>query len=592
MAKKKNLNNVQTPPETEILYHTEDGITADGAIDKYWKELAGKIWNEDTQKRYRVKYETYILPHFRNKAMASFDDPKFFSEVFDDIRRRKDAEAQERTRRRTIRERKSRTKCKQNSSLGNDSAAETAANAKDAKSNEEPPDEDSVHHFEYLTRRLFRIVAEKEGFANPFLGTNFAKKTIVPLEDVEIMRRTDLMKSLSPYQEYRIADILFSNPMCTGPQAGLLAQWIWGLRNGEACGLTFGDLQPHPELPGKYIVIVHTSLIPHTRIAYSYGKTSNFYRILPCPPKAYHFFQDRKARIQEALKKKNTDKQDNANTQLPAWVKSADDLPIACKGNDWGMRLKSDELNQFAKKIFADLKMTDDQFAFFSAKPNDTDFLDALAYDKNFTAYVCRRNRITSWSNLGWPRHFLERAAGHKLSNPSFSSHDFSNPEMIATMCEYAEGQPILYDIEDILYQSTTSLSQLRDVTHLHTSIQFKGGSTRIRIVPYLPHESLDIHVRTKGKSNVKPVDAYYRQQPSMMPLPHAVLLQKEYHDSYREAYRKAKPYLVSPYVVVSLRKKAKIQRLRAKAEGATAFTTTPFAGHKRFVVRAIKRRW
>ena len=190
-----------------------DGIsTFDGALVKYWTALASSsyTWNLDTQKKYLDDYRNYLAPHFRGSPMSAFTDPEYFEQVIDAVRRQKAAEQQARSK----------------------STAEKT-----------DPQTDPMQHFRYILRFLFRIVSEAEGFANPFEGTTFALINPETQDEFETRLRTTIKKSFSPQQEYRLFSILLQDPLAEGQYLGLLGMAVWGLRNGESCGLTYRDLR-------------------------------------------------------------------------------------------------------------------------------------------------------------------------------------------------------------------------------------------------------------------------------------------------------------------------------------------------------------
>ena len=331
-----------------------DGIsTFDGALVKYWTVLASSsyTWNLDTQKKYLDDYRNYLAPHFRGSPMSAFTDPEYFEQVIDAVRRQKAAEQQARSK----------------------STAEKA----DTQT-------DPMQHFRYILRFLFRIVSEAEGFANPFEGTSFALITPETQDEFEARLRTTIKKSFSPQQEYRLFSILLQDPLAEGQYLGLLGMAVWGLRNGESCGLTYRDLRVLNKETKLYVVTIHKTTKPGSRKCRSYGKTSNFYRILIVPPKIYDFLMERKEYLQKLI--------DAGIIKLGGKIKSVDDLPIACKGHEWQTRCKNDEITAVAQKVFKEIELTGDQLAYFRSKPDETDLLGNIAWEPDYTAYAVWHN--------------------------------------------------------------------------------------------------------------------------------------------------------------------------------------------------------
>ena len=501
--KKSLVTKSQEPQQT--ISHIDGKITFEGAVDKYWVELSTTSyrWSPGTQKTYLNDYKKYLAPHFRGKAMAEFQDVEYFEQVIDAVRQQKAAEQ------------KSRKKSK-----------------KDKTESETDP----MQHFRYILRHIFRVVSEHEGFANPFRGTPFAEVNPETQEEIETKRRTRIQKSFTPLQEYLLARILLKDPLCSGHLIGLLLMWVFGLRNGEACGLTYGDIQIYDEKAGLYIVVIHTTTQPGSRRCRSYGKTSNFYRILVVPPKIYNFLMERKAYIQFLI--------DQGEIKLPKKIRSIKDMPVACKGYDWTIRSKNDEISATAQKVFEEIGMSDDQVAYFRSQPDETDMLGKIAWDSDYTAYTCRRNMVSTLFILDCPRVFIERWAGHKLSDPNYRLHDFSHRDFLEKFQSILMHRPIVYDIAwDGIQVTASGQLQLRDVSRLTAHIPGNGRCVRIAITPYLPHEKGEISLR-RLQNTENPLLANFGQSLSQISLPAEMFVRQEYHDDYKRVYNKLRDTL------------------------------------------------
>lgn len=498
---KRKQNNKRTPfPEHQIDY-IDDQITFAGAVDKYW-DLLAVPWNKETQATYRPHYQFDLGPYFLDRPMAAYDDMNYFLQVIDNIRRSK-------------------------------------AENKDRKKNQTPPKTDPMRHYEYILRRLFRIASAGEGFADPFLGSDFGHENVDPPEVRTAKERTMLQKSFSPYQEYQIADILLRDPLCDGEKIGLLLMWVFAYRNKEACGVTWGDIKPMMEHPGLYKLILHTSGTKSQRSAHTGGKTRNMFRIWVIPEKIYAFLIARKSHIEELIKQ--------GEIQFPNHIRSIDDMPIACKGQKWTVRCTSKELSASGQQLFRDIKMSNDQYDYFGRHPESSDLLGIIAWDRDITTYTFRRNAATHLFLLGLKLEHIQYLMGHKIWNIAFKRHDFSNEELQYTLYQKICQRPI---INDISFDSAPVVLKenlhVKDISQLNAILSEHEGRIQIRITPYLPHEPIHVSLRAIPCGNESTtVTANYRQALSLMSLPQDIYMIQEYHDSYKRAksrYRSERP--------------------------------------------------
>ena len=487
MARQKRLKGLVLHPQTP-LYSIDGKITFDGAVKKYWTELS-KHWNAETQRVYRRHYSELLAPHFYGQPLCNFNDPSFFDNVIDEVRRA------------------------------------TAANRR--KSTEQAESQnDPMQHYAYILRRLFRITAEGEGFANPFVGTNFAVENVPTQEEIEAKIRTRLQKSFSPLQEWKLADELLNDPYCSGTLLGLTLCWAFGLRNGESCGLTWGDIHPMPGHPDLHILIVHTATIPGTRTARSKGKTPNFYRIWPIPQVIFEFLSKRKAHIEELIRM--------GKVEFSGKIHSVNDMPIACKGNEWTVRSTSDEISAIAQKVFLKIGLTEEDHAFYRRKPDESDPLGIIAWDDDLSAYTCRRNVATLLFILGFSLAQIQFLMGHNITDGNYSRHHFTNPDQLATLYALYKQRPIVntinFDPPSIVITDSTIM---RDVTDINILLS-GSGKARVRIIPYLPNEKCTISLLNP---NDTVVDACYQQCDSLAALPNTICMRHELHAAYRHAF-------------------------------------------------------
>ena len=94
------------------------------------------------------------------------------------------------------------------------------------------------------------------------------------------------------------------SPKVNGKRIALLLMFALGLRDGEACGLDFGEIYGLPYYSGCYVAVIKQSTIPNTSILQSSGKTWNTGRRIPIPGRVAAFLLERKAIVTEIIEKK------------------------------------------------------------------------------------------------------------------------------------------------------------------------------------------------------------------------------------------------------------------------------------------------
>lgn len=92
--------------------------------------------------------------------------------------------------------------------------------------------------------------------------------------------KASIPKSLTTLEEVKLIHIIESDISESGFAAGLAIMFYLGLRPGECCGLTYGDIRPLDGYDGVRCLYV-TRQIRSTNEMTNHLKTENAYRILP-----------------------------------------------------------------------------------------------------------------------------------------------------------------------------------------------------------------------------------------------------------------------------------------------------------------------
>lgn len=476
----------------DALDYIDGKITFTGALDKYWDVLS-KNWCSKTQTTYLKHYLEILAPYFSNQPLADYD-AAYFENAINLVR-----------------------------ASGTISSRE--------KESKKYYSESTLQHFRYILYLLLCVSSAGEGFENVLWGTHFGKATIPPPDETVGKMRTQIQKSFSPKQEYDIADELFLDPLEDGEKIGLLLMWVFGYRNKEACSLNWGNISPLREHPGLYILHLHTSNIKQSRETHTGGKTTNMFRIWPIPPLVYDFLMVRKAHIQNLI---------DCGEIILHNKKSIETMPIACKGHEWQMRCTSSELSATGQKLFRKIKISDDQYEFFCYKPDSSDHLGCMAWDKDPTAYSLRRNIATHLFILGLPLEQIQYLMGHQITNPRYPRNSFTNPDLQFQMFKRLKLRPIVNEVNFAPQpMDIKDDTHLTNVSHLQANIVTSTAKVRIRITPYQPHDPCNISLKAHTDNDSDPIAISYRQRPMHTDQSTPVYMIAEYHSSYFTEYKR-----------------------------------------------------
>lgn len=220
--------------------------------------------------------------------------------------------------------------------------------------------ESSIKNFERL---IYYVVfqATVRGYCeNVLWGTKFE------IDDMNVEDRAaekvQLKKSLSPNQEKKMAKELLSDITRTGEEVGVLLMLALGTRNGEACGLNYGDIKTLQQFSEDVVAWIYKSTIPDSSTLQSSGKTWNTGRIVPVPQKVARYLEERKQRLERHLEESGE-----------LGKVCIEDLPIVCKGNmlegkNYEQRASARAVSNAAKEIFKFIEVEGRQLAYIEAE--------------------------------------------------------------------------------------------------------------------------------------------------------------------------------------------------------------------------------
>ena len=369
--------------ETELFQNGiyRSPLTFCGVLEEFYKTIA-KGWNNATRTKYDKDYNNVILPRIDNHNQKIISDYK-----------KEDCEAV------LLR-------------IQNDGYY--------SKGEKQQYSESQMNHYKYL---IYSVIQQAviAGYCQDFLwGTKF--EITIDREALAIKSKTIIKKSLSIQQEKRLVSRIMETPREDGKSVALLLMFSLGLRDGEACGLDFGDIYELPYYSGCYVAIVKQSTIPNSSILQSSGKTWNSGRRIPIPGKVVEFLLERKRIINEivALKELQCD---------------VDRLPVAGLGyldediGELGIRLRADYVTEEARNVFKDVGIASEVLASLEIEMEEESARLEVT-ESNVTAYLLRRNFATHLKILGLDYPDIQYLLGHCIEDPYVSRPDYTDSKL------------------------------------------------------------------------------------------------------------------------------------------------------------------
>lgn len=303
---------------------------------------------------------------------------------------------------------------------------------------------------------------------------------------------------MPPALEQRTGDILLTDPMQDGCFMGLAGMFSWGGRNAEAAGLNFGDVKEWPGIPGCWVAWIYKTTKVDSNDLQSSGKTRNADRVVLLPDKYVRLVLERKKRLKELL-------DPDVNV---------DDLPIACRGNNYFTRCSSDDLTVSAKTLFSMLKVPTEHIALVyediqQALSDDADPLNRLNLDlieKEPTAYYLRRIYGTSISAVGLSDQDVAFQIGHDLGNVPEFRNELLNTTKLLELKDKLNQRPVVNTLKQALpsmlpRNSAVSLSDSGTVIY-----RLPKGVRRVQlhIAAREPQDTIRVFIRVKKHKQIK----------------------------------------------------------------------------------------
>lgn len=371
-------------------------LTFCGTLEEFYKVIA-RFWKDTTRKKYDRDYNNVILPHIDNhntKIISSYT-----KEDCEEMLRRIQEDGYD----------NKGVKCEYS--------------------------ENAINHFKYLIYSVF-FHAANAGYCDRFLwGTkfelNFGRETIA------VRSKTQIKRSLSIDQEKALISILMESPRVNGKRIALLLMFALGLRDGEACGLDFGEIYELPYYSGCYVAVIKQSTIPNTSILQSSGKTWNTGRRIPIPGRVAAFLLERKAIVTEIIEKNGLEVDINRIPVAAACALYDDSAEI-------GKRLKADDVTEEAKKVFRQAGIASEVLATLEIEMEEENARLEIS-ESNVTAYLLRRNFATHLKILGVDYPDIQYLLGHCIDDPYINRPDYTDSKL-HQLSERMANRPLVND--------------------------------------------------------------------------------------------------------------------------------------------------
>lgn len=428
-------------------------LTFCGTLEEFYKVIS-RYWNDATRKKYDRDYNNVILPHIDNHNIKIISS--YTKEDCEDMLRRIQEDGYE----------SKGVKCEYS--------------------------ENAMNHFKYLIYSVF-LNAANAGYCERFLwGTKFELN--IGRETLAVRSKTQIKKSLSIEQEKLLISALMESPKENGKRIALLLMFALGVRDGEACGLDFGDIYELPYYKGCYVAVIKQSTIPNTSILQSSGKTWNTGRRIPIPGRVAEFLLKRKAIITEIIERSGLETDIN---RLPL----AADCSLYDDKAEISKRLKADDVTEEAKKAFRQAGIASEVLASLEIEMEEENARLEIS-ESNVTAYLLRRNFATHLKILGMDYPDIQYLLGHCIDDPYINRPDYTDSKLYQ-LSERMANRPLVNDKPDDRIQ-LPGFCEEQFSGNRTIKIESPAGCVRARIFALEKNDKLKIRPIVKDPAGVE----------------------------------------------------------------------------------------
>lgn len=299
-----------------------------------------------------------------------------------------------------------------------------------------------IRHYRVLIQKIIKAAINHEECEDISLwGSPYS------VSENETEKPHRLPKFLTPEQNAKVFFLLTHSPeMMTGEWFGLLLMYAFGLRNNEACGVTFDDIRKIGE---DLFLFIYVS----TKLGSSQRKqglkTKNGYRILLVLKRIMAVINKRREHV-KAWITENQDKlpeeeqQRLKNMTLDEYVGK---LRIACRKFDYLSGLSSAQLSDAGRRFFQILKYDEEEFRQADIETNNKAKMAIEGYDfRDPSAYLLRRENSTTFNILNLTQSERSAYMGH-TDKSEIPKSEYRTDSRRLAIVEKLEQRPVQNDL-------------------------------------------------------------------------------------------------------------------------------------------------
>lgn len=222
-------------------------------------------------------------------------------------------------------------------------------------------------------------------------------------------------KSLFPEIDAKANRLLSSDYKCVGERVGLKLMYSVGGRENEICAVNYRNIKPFKLFPGLYYLELGfgaTSIGSNT--LKTLGKTANSPRRIPLLQEETDYFLNRRKWIESKV---------NENI---------DDYPIACVGQNFKKRCKTQNLCNYGRDFFKnELKLRSNDFAGISQEMYSNSRSVSEFNEEEPTTYIFRRNFATKLYLQDFAKPEREFLMGHGINSEERERYDYADENVL-----------------------------------------------------------------------------------------------------------------------------------------------------------------
>ena len=401
----------------------------------------------------------------------------------------------------------------------------------------------TIAHFKYLMSVVVEFAVNAGECRNVLYGSSFhtgKKVTQKTIQDNELKQNR---KSLSPGEEVALLSRLLLSPeKTTGTNVGLLCMHALGLRNHEACGLTFEAIRSLDKSGDIYVAWIYESTVGKTSELQASGKTKNMGRKIPLYPAfAKYLLALKKCRKQQIAQ----------GIIVLDQGESLETLPIVWSNKSFKQHCTSADLSKAGRIMLQDIKVEKDRLSALSedleelAKIEVTDptLKEEEVSLKDPTAYLLRRNFGTHLSILGFSDEEIAYLMGHKIRTVGLNRSMFSNEDQLRKMFTKLNMRPLFgSNACSRLKEKISSKKPIARSDNVPeasiTALATKGAKAAFRLSAKEPGDTVKVTIKKRPNTDAMPVTmwCYDKRHEEMETCDPTVNVMRMYQEAYRKA--------------------------------------------------------